>query len=54
MTLARGTRLGPYEGVVPLWAGGMGEVYRPRDVFVAGNRGDGTRVFKVPLDDDAD
>ena len=40
MSLATGARLGPYEILAPLGAGGMGEVYRARDAKLNRDVGD--------------
>ncbi len=50
MPLARGTRLGPYEVLAPLGAGGMGEVWRARDTKLA--RDVALKVLPDHLSDD--
>ena len=52
MTLAVGTKLGPYEIVSPLGAGGMGEVYRARDTKL--NREVALKVLPEAFAKDAD
>src|SRR4029079_9865812 len=52
MSLAPGTRLGPYEIVAPIGAGGMGEVYRARDGKL--NRTVAIKVLPESLATDAD
>ncbi len=47
MTFPNGTRLGPYEIVAPIGAGGMGEVYRGRDTRL--DRSVAIKVLASPL-----
>jgi serine/threonine protein kinase/Tol biopolymer transport system component len=51
MALASGTKLGPYEIVAPLGAGGMGEVYRARDTRL--DREVAIKVLPARLSSDA-
>ncbi len=52
MSLAAGTKLGPYEILSPLGAGGMGEVYRARDAKL--NRDVAIKVLPEAVAEDAE
>jgi serine/threonine protein kinase len=52
MTLTAGTKLGPYEILSPLGAGGMGEVYRARDGKL--NRDVAIKVLPEAVAEDAE
>jgi serine/threonine protein kinase len=52
MELTSGTKLGPYEIVEPLGAGGMGEVYRARDTRLG--RDAGIKVLPAHLSTNSD
>jgi serine/threonine protein kinase len=52
MSLAAGSRLGPYEILAPIGAGGMGEVYRARDSKL--NREVAIKVLPAAFANDSD
>jgi serine/threonine protein kinase len=52
MALTSGTKLGPYEILAPLGAGGMGEVYRAKDTRL--NRIVAIKVLPASLSSDED
>src|SRR5260221_6397098 len=52
MTIAAGSRLGPYEIVAPIGAGGMGEVYRAKDARLS--REVAIKVLPASFSTDAD
>src|SRR6202142_164726 len=51
MALTSGTKLGPYEIIAPLGAGGMGEVYEARDTRL--DRTVAIKILPAHLSEDA-
>ena len=51
MTISSGTRLGPYEIIAPLGAGGMGEVFKARDTRL--DRSVAIKILPARLSEDA-